>query len=445
MTHSRVSRESPFAGGVSSAARGTAPPLVTRVLNSPGRPLEPNTQAEMDARFQFDFSNVRIHTDAQAAESAQQVRARAYAVGQHVVFAAGQYDRLAHMDGPLLAHELAHVVQQRADASGHHDIPMLDSVASEVEANRAASLVSQRRHASVGHLHAGPVLQRDAPDGGTGAGPSVDSMPMGMYVDAYDEASYDIDYKSVKGNLSKWIKVHYSYGAKVSIDINIDDIGAETEDAMQMSLDMFDHIGAGGRVFPKKMNQSTTPQLWQAKRHVLQIMDDYNALFILGSAFPTVWLILTMGIGSTGGGGPRRGGSIRRPAPRGRPSGTGGKDPAPESQGGQGSGKQPEAAEPATAEQPARVAGMKAPGPVPKDANGSAVWGQGPEGARQALQNLEKNGLPASGGSAENLEAWLRFYQSAGKAGRGAETAGLREELMRRMLEMMKRPPPASP
>lgn len=59
-------------------------------------------------------------------------------------------------------------------------------------------------------------------------------------------------------------------------------------------------IGAGGRLFPAELNASTAPNLAAAKQQVLQIMDDYNALFIMG-AFPAIWMILTMGVGATGG------------------------------------------------------------------------------------------------------------------------------------------------
>src|SRR5437763_8441645 len=59
----------------------TAPPIVHDVLNSPGRPLDAATRNSMESRFGYNFSNVRIHTGAQAAKSAQAVDALAYTVG----------------------------------------------------------------------------------------------------------------------------------------------------------------------------------------------------------------------------------------------------------------------------------------------------------------------------------------------------------------------------
>jgi hypothetical protein len=65
----------------------------------------------MEARFGHDFAGVRIHADASGAASAQAVEARAYAVGNHLVFAEGQYAPGTHAGQKLLAHELTHVVQ----------------------------------------------------------------------------------------------------------------------------------------------------------------------------------------------------------------------------------------------------------------------------------------------------------------------------------------------
>src|SRR5207247_10972975 len=63
----------------------------------------------MEPRFGRDFRHVRVHADSQAERSAQAVQARAYTVGQHIVFGAGAHN---HADRSLLAHELTHIVQQ---------------------------------------------------------------------------------------------------------------------------------------------------------------------------------------------------------------------------------------------------------------------------------------------------------------------------------------------
>ena len=77
-----------------------------------GQPLPESARAHFEPRFGRDFSQVRMHTDTRAAESARAVNARAYTVGQDVVFGAGQYVPGTQTGQRLLAHELAHVVQQ---------------------------------------------------------------------------------------------------------------------------------------------------------------------------------------------------------------------------------------------------------------------------------------------------------------------------------------------
>ena len=88
------------------------PPLVRTALQNPGRPLEVATRNFMEARFGYDFSRVRVHTDSNAAESAREVHARAYTLGNEVVFGGGQYAPATAQGRQLIAHELAHVIQQ---------------------------------------------------------------------------------------------------------------------------------------------------------------------------------------------------------------------------------------------------------------------------------------------------------------------------------------------
>ena len=76
-----------------------------------GQPLPESARAYFEPRFGQDFSQVRVHSDAEAAEAAQEVNARAYTVGQDVIFGAGQYSETS-AGQKLLAHELTHVVQQ---------------------------------------------------------------------------------------------------------------------------------------------------------------------------------------------------------------------------------------------------------------------------------------------------------------------------------------------
>jgi hypothetical protein len=95
----------------------TKPSIVHDVLRSPGKPLDADTRAFMEPRFGRDFCDVRVHTDAQAAESARELDARAYTVGNDVVFNLGQYSPESSGGKQLIAHELAHVEQQTTPQS----------------------------------------------------------------------------------------------------------------------------------------------------------------------------------------------------------------------------------------------------------------------------------------------------------------------------------------
>src|SRR6266487_911032 len=95
----------------------SAPPIVYEVLRSPGQPLDTTTRAAMESQLGHDFSRVRIHNDAQAAESAAAVDAHAYTVGHDVVFGPGQYTPQTGQGQETLAHELTHVIQQSNAAS----------------------------------------------------------------------------------------------------------------------------------------------------------------------------------------------------------------------------------------------------------------------------------------------------------------------------------------
>jgi Domain of unknown function (DUF4157) len=84
------------------------------VLNSDGgTPLSPDVQGEMEGRLGHDFSDVRVHTDSRASDSAKSVNAHAYTVGSNVVFQRDKYDPGSTEGKTMLAHELTHVVQQR--------------------------------------------------------------------------------------------------------------------------------------------------------------------------------------------------------------------------------------------------------------------------------------------------------------------------------------------
>jgi hypothetical protein len=85
---------------------------VDTTLASGGRPLDSATRSFMEPRFGYDFGSVQIHTDSRAAASAADLSARAYTVGNDIVFGDAAYQPGSSDGQRLIAHELAHVVQQ---------------------------------------------------------------------------------------------------------------------------------------------------------------------------------------------------------------------------------------------------------------------------------------------------------------------------------------------
>lgn len=107
------------AKGAPSASRFDTPSLRSahEALRTPWQPLDVSARTFMEGRFGYGFGHVRVHTGREAAGVALAVRARAYTVGADIVFAHGEYSPGTAEGRHLLAHELAHVVQQSAETS----------------------------------------------------------------------------------------------------------------------------------------------------------------------------------------------------------------------------------------------------------------------------------------------------------------------------------------
>jgi hypothetical protein len=165
----RQKREGTLQRAAVNAAPTTSygvPPIVHDVLNSPGQPLDAGMRAFMEPRFGQDFSQVRVHTDARAAESAQAVNALAYTAGRNVVFGTGQYATGTSSGRQLLAHELVHTIQQSSAntvnlAAKADGIALSSSQEAEREADAVAQHITTGRHEGGISVHQpGPALQR---------------------------------------------------------------------------------------------------------------------------------------------------------------------------------------------------------------------------------------------------------------------------------------------
>lgn len=123
---------------LSSGRQALAQPLVRNVLCSSGSPLPSTTLAWAESRFGHDFSKVRVHADSRAAASAELLHAQAYAVGDHLVFDQQLYSPESAKGRQLLAHELAHVLQQSGTGATGSALEVDSSRQCEVEADSIA-------------------------------------------------------------------------------------------------------------------------------------------------------------------------------------------------------------------------------------------------------------------------------------------------------------------
>jgi hypothetical protein len=128
-----------------AAATDGSPQAVQAQLGS-GRALDGGVRSRMSAAFGRDFSGVRVHTDANAAQLSRDLNAHAFAVGQHVAFDAGQYMPGTPAGDALIAHELAHTIQQQGAASA----PAARSAGASPARSDDSNLELEADHSAVG-------------------------------------------------------------------------------------------------------------------------------------------------------------------------------------------------------------------------------------------------------------------------------------------------------
>jgi outer membrane protein OmpA-like peptidoglycan-associated protein len=172
-THSTINsallRIQHYAGQATGQA-DMVPASVDRVLASSGRPLEPVLRQDMEQRFGQDFSRVRVHSGAAAEQSARDVSAHAYTVGHNVVFGTGGDQLYTDAGRQLLAHELAHVVQQSHGENAAGD--------TEARADIAENQFAQGRGMSSRALGGAPAVLQAKPADTAAVTDSSQSFPI---------------------------------------------------------------------------------------------------------------------------------------------------------------------------------------------------------------------------------------------------------------------------
>ncbi len=80
-----------------------------------GSPISSSTRGRMESAFGTDFSDVQIHTDSKASGLSNGMNAKAFTVGNHIAFGSGEHKPGTLVGDALMAHELAHVIQQKEE------------------------------------------------------------------------------------------------------------------------------------------------------------------------------------------------------------------------------------------------------------------------------------------------------------------------------------------
>lgn len=150
---------------VATSPRSRAEAEANRLTRETGSPLPADVRTKMESRFGADFARVQVHANPAAASVATQLGARAFTLGQRIAFNTGEFAPRSARGERLLAHELAHVLQQRESHGGfaHFERNPID----EREADSAAARVhSGLTPLAPVHLHASPRIQAEEPKEG---------------------------------------------------------------------------------------------------------------------------------------------------------------------------------------------------------------------------------------------------------------------------------------
>jgi hypothetical protein len=153
----------------SAGLRPSAAAVIRAITTAEGGRLDKQAREDMESRYGADFTSVRVHADAQAAAWADAVGARAFTAGEHIGFGAGAYAPHTTSGSWILAHELAHVLQQRqgtvAGGAGPDGVRVSDPRdPDELAAQTQADLAMTRSHTAATRVRtrrpsAGPVRQ----------------------------------------------------------------------------------------------------------------------------------------------------------------------------------------------------------------------------------------------------------------------------------------------
>jgi hypothetical protein len=248
------------------------PHQVANVVGSAGKPLDRETRSFFEPRFGFDFSHVRVHADAEAAASARAIGALAYTAGSQLAFAAGQYQPDSFEGRRLLAHELAHVVQQDGGAAGGAPFqPPHASWGSESQPIERPSFPSIQRSSSPSVIRRNPG---DPPDP-----PSPRAAPAGLLGDAYRALAADSDGRLYDETDMTYVKIGEHTNLE-GVKTALGKVGTTLEPSTSVGSaeTVFIRVTGPGKLYFERTVVSYNPTApLQAMKHELNHIRDYRA------------------------------------------------------------------------------------------------------------------------------------------------------------------------
>jgi outer membrane protein OmpA-like peptidoglycan-associated protein len=227
----RSQPSAPGRGHRKSPAAGTPSGLPLFLRKSGGKPLDASVRSSAEAAYGRDLRDVRVHTGSEAAESARALDARAYTTGGDIVFGEGEYATGTAEGQRLLAHELAHVVQQSRGVKPGDSAP---SDTHERAAAAAAEHAMRGETASLPSAGPAPAVQRQALPTSTLKPPPFLARAMGSgTIDGFLTGSSTLSggQKVSLGSIAvNILSLRDSYpGCTVSVTGHTDAVGAETD------------------------------------------------------------------------------------------------------------------------------------------------------------------------------------------------------------------------
>lgn len=202
-----------------AAARATRPERLSRAVPGPqrvsraqaapqgaGAPLGKDVLGDMKDRLGHDFASVRVHADSAGAAASQALSARAYAFGEHISFDAGEYQPHSPAGRELIAHELAHVVQQRGGAPMVQREPKKEEPPPAAKTDVALVLSDNEQDMAEGGAYAPKVLRvTNAED--AAAQLKALKAPIGkVFVVSHSTSAGEVQFSSASGTVS-WVKL----------------------------------------------------------------------------------------------------------------------------------------------------------------------------------------------------------------------------------------------